>query len=220
MIAFELISDEIPPVKTSDSASIALQLMEDFKLKELPIVNNTNFLGLITEADIYDMDKPEMPIGNHALSLEKAFVYKHEHVFEIVGKMAAKNLSVLPVLDEDNNYLGVISMEILIQRMSQLAAMKDPGGIVQLEVNVNDYALSEIARIVESKGGKILSSYIFTHEDSTKMDVTLKINQTNLSAIIQTFERYNYTVSGSFHKSESEDDSMRRYNAFLHYLNM
>lgn len=220
MIAIDLISDEIPPLKTSDQASLALQFMEDFKLKELPIVNNTNFLGLITEGDIYDMDDPEMPIGNHSLSLEKAFVYQHEHVFEVVGKIAAKKLTVLPVLDSENNYLGVISLEMLIARISQLGAMKDPGGIIQLEVNVNDYSLSEIARIVESNGGRILSSYIYTHEDSTKMDVTLKINQTNLSGIIQTFERYNYVISGSFHKSETEDDLQKRYNAFLHYLNM
>ena len=220
MIAIDLISDEIPPIKTSDTGSLALQYMEDFKLNELPIVNNQIFLGLITESDIYDLNDPNMPIGNHSLSLDKGFVYGHEHVFEIIGKMAAKKLSVLPVLDEENNYLGVISREILIDRISQLGAMKDPGGILQLEVNVNDYSLSEIARIVESNDARVLSSYLYVHEDSTKMDVTIKINQTNLGAIIQTFERYNYTIVGTFHKGETDDDMKKRYDAFLHYLNM
>ena len=220
MIAIDLISDEIPPIKTSDTAGLALQYMEDFKLNELPIVNNRIFLGLITENDIYDLNDPEVPIGNHSLSLEKGFVYGHEHVFEIIGKMAAKKLSVLPVLDDENNYLGVISREILIDRISKLGAMKDPGGILQFEVNVNDYSLSEIARIVESNDSRILSSYLYVHEDSTKMDVTIKINDTNLGAIIQTFERYNYNIVGTFHKGESDDDMKRRYDAFLHYLNM
>lgn len=220
MIAIQLISDEIPPLKTSDTGSLALQFMEDFKLKELPIVNNTNFLGLITEGDIYDMDDPEMPIGAHKLSLEKAFVYQHEHVFEVIGKIAAKKLSALPVLDDKDNYLGVISLEILIEKMSELGAMKDPGGILVLNMNVNDYSLSEIARIVESNGAKILSSYIYTDAESTSMDVTIKINQTNLSAIIQTFERYNYNVLGTYHKDDLEDDLKKRYDAFLHYLNM
>lgn len=220
MIAIDLISDEIPPIKTSDSGSLALQYMEDFKLKELPIVNNSIFLGLITEDDIYDLADPETPIGNHSLSLDKGFVYQHEHVFEIIGRMAAKKLSVIPVLDDKNNYLGVISQETIIDRISILGAVKDPGGILQLEMNVNDYSLSEISRIVESNGAKILSSYIYAHEDSTKMDVTIKINKTNLGPIIQTFERYNYTLVGTFHKDEADDDLKKRYDAFLHYLNM
>lgn len=220
MIAIDLISDEIPPIKTSDSGSLALQYMEDFKLKELPIVNNNVFLGLITEEDIYDLADPETPIGNHKLSLDKGFVYQHEHVFEIIGRMAAKKLTVIPVLDDKKNYLGVISQEILIERISRLGAMKDPGGILQLEMNVNDYSLSEIARIVESNGAKVLSSYIFMNEDSTKMDVTIKINQTNLGPIIQTFERYNYTLVGTFHKDDADNDIKDRYDAFLHYLNM
>ncbi len=220
MIAIDLISDDIPPIKTSDSAGVALQIMEDFKLRELPIVNNNEFLGLISEDDIYDLNKPEMPVGNHSLSLEKAFVYQHEHIFEIIGKIASQKLSALPVLDDKNHYLGVISLDILIEKISLLGAVKEPGGVLRLELNINDYSLSQIAQIVESNGAKILSSYIYTWEDSTKMDVILKINQTDLNAIIQTFERYNYVISGSYQNSQDNDDLLSRYNSFLNYLNM
>lgn len=220
MLAIELISDEIPPLKTSDTGETALRLMEEYKLSELPIVNHNRFLGLISEGDILDLNHPEEPIGNHSLSLETPYVNQFEHVYEVISKMAEKKLSVLPVLDEESNYLGLICQEVLMHNISKLAAMKDPGGILQLELNVNDYSLAEIAGIVESNGAKILSSYIFTHDDSTKMDVTVKINKTDLTAIIRTFERYNYTVAASFHKSEYEDDIKKRYDAFIHYLNM
>lgn len=220
MLAIELISDEIPPLKTSDSGETALQWMEEYKLTELPIVNHDRFLGLISEGDILDLNHPEEPIGNHSLSLEKPFVTQFEHVYEVIGKMAEKKLSVLPVLDDEGNYLGLICQQVLMHNIAKLAAMKDPGGVLQLEVNVNDYSLAEVANIVESNGAKILSSYIFTHDDSTKMDVTIKINKTDLSSIIRTFERYNYIVAASFHQSESEDELKKRYAAFIHYLNM
>lgn len=202
MLAINLVSNEIPPLKTSDTGSVALHWMEDFKLTELPIVNNTTFLGLIRESDILDMNDPDAPIGNHKLSLEKISVNQSEHIYEVLQKISSLKLSLIPILDDKENYLGVISLPMLIESISKLAAIKDVGGILQLELNVNDYSLSEIASIVESNGAKILSSYIHTHDDSTKMDVTIKINKTDLSAIIQTFERYNYTVAASFHKSE------------------
>ncbi len=220
MLAINLISDEIPPLKTSDTGSTALHWMEDFKLTELPIVNNSKFLGLISESDILDLNDPEAPIGNHKLSLERVSVNQYEHIYEVLQKISNLKLSLIPILDDEGNYLGVISLPILIESISSLAAIKDIGGILQLELNVNDYSLSEIASIVESNEAKILSSYIHTHEDSTKMDVTIKINKTDLSAIIQTFERYNYTIAASFHKSEAGDELKKRYDAFIHYLNM
>lgn len=220
MLAQELISEEIPYLKPSDTAEKALQLLEDFKLTEMPLVENGNFLGLLSESAILDFESLDRKIGRKGLELDLISVSAYEHIYEVIGKMAGKKLSLLPVLDDGKQYTGSISLNTLVEHIAQLGAMKDPGGILQLEMNINDYSLSEIANIVESNGAKIISSYIFTHDDSTKMDVTIKINQTDLSAIIQTFERYNYTLVASFHKSELEDDLRKRYDAFLHYLNM
>lgn len=104
--------------------------------------------------------------------------------------------------------------------MSQLGAVKETGGILMLEMNSNDYSLAQIAQIVESNGAKILSAYLYDHQDSTKIDVTIKINRTDLDGIIQTFERYDYVISGSYHNSKGDEDLLNRYNSFLNYLNM
>tara|TARA_B100000965_G_C19596008_1_gene760284 strand:+ start:302 stop:964 length:663 start_codon:yes stop_codon:yes gene_type:complete len=220
MLAKELISYEVPPLSFSTNGERALQLMEDFKLTEMPIVEGTSYKGLISEAAILDLESLDSPLKNLQPQLDLTSVTEFEHVYEVIGKMAGKKLSLLPVLNDNKQYLGAITLNILIEKISNLAAMKDPGGILQLEMNINDYSLSEIANIVESNGAKIISSYTITHDDSTKMDVTLKINKTDLSAIIQTFERYNYLVVASFHKSDFEDDLKRRFDAFIHYLNM
>lgn len=220
MLAIDLISDEILPLSITDTGAKALQLMEDFKLYELPIVNGNEFLGLLKESDVLDMNDLEEAIGNQKLILEKPIVFASEHIYEVLGKMSAFKLSLVPIVNEENHYVGVITMPLIIESISNLAAIRELGGILQLEVNVNDYSLSEISSIVESNGAKILSSYIHTHDDSTKMDVTIKINKSDLSPIIQTFNRYNYTIVASFHKSEMEDLMKRRYNEFMNYLNM
>jgi len=220
MLAIDLISEEIPPLKDSDSGRTALSWMEDFKLSNLPIVRGQNYLGMINEEDVLDQDDENKPVGEYQIELKKVFVHQYEHVYEVISRMSAGKLRLMPVLGEEAQYLGCVSLDTIIEKISQLAAMKDPGGILQLEVNINDYSLAEISNIVESNGSKILSSYIFTHDDSTKMDVTIKVNQTDLSAIIQTFERYNYTIAASFHKSEMEAEVKRKFDAFLHYLNM
>ncbi|MEQ8908348.1 MAG: CBS domain-containing protein [Vicingaceae bacterium] len=220
MLAKDLISEEIPALKPSDSVEKALGWMEEFKLTEIPLVVGSTYQGLISEGDLLDVDDSSISIKEAQAERNRIFVTEYEHIYEVIGKMAGQQLSILPVISDDKQYIGAICLNTLVEKISNLGAMKDPGGIITLEMNVNDYTLSEISNIVESNGAKILSSYIATHDDSNKMDVTIKINRTDLSAIIQTFERYNYAVVASFHKSEMEDDMKRRYDAFLHYLNM
>jgi acetoin utilization protein AcuB len=220
MLARELINDKIPSLKPSDTGQKSLDLMSDYKLTELPLVEDTEFLGLITENDILDVDNPKAQISSYKFKLEKPAVNASEHIYEVLSKISHLKLSLVPILDDDKSFLGVISLPNLVESICNLAAIKDRGGILQLELNIADYSLSEIASIVESNGAKILSSYIHTHTDSTKMDVTIKINQTDLSPIIQTFERYNYTVAASFHKSEMQDELKKRYNEFINYLNI
>jgi len=220
MLAIDLISEEIQPLKFSDNGSLAMNWMEDLKLSNLPVVKEQHYLGLISEEDILDQDDENQPISEYSLELKKLYVHQFEHVYEVISRMSAAKLRLMPVLGEEAQYLGCISLDTIVEKIANLAAMKDPGGILQLEVNINDYSLSEISNIVESNGAKILSSYIYTHDDSTKMDVTIKINKTDLSAIIQTFERYNYTIAASFHKSEMEAEIKKKFDAFIHYLNM
>ncbi len=101
-----------------------------------------------------------------------------------------------------------------------MASIKDPGGVVILEMNPNDYTLSEISRIVEGNDAKILSSFVTTATDSNRIEVSLKINKTDLSAILQTFNRYNYTIKASFHKSEFIDEMKDRYDSFMNFMNV
>ena len=129
-------------------------------------------------------------------------------------------LTLIPVLDENNNFLGVITMQNMVQHFSKLTMADNPGGIIILELNINDYSLSEIAQIVESNDTKVLSLYICSHPDSTKMDVTLKVNKTDIAGVLQTFNRYDYTVKASYSADDLTNDLKDRFLSFMNYLNM
>lgn len=221
MLAKDLISDVIPSLKTSDSGQKALYWMDIFRISHLPIVNNEDFLGLISDKDIYDLNMSEEPIGNHTLSLFSPYVTDNQHVYEVMELASRMMLTVVPVLDENNRYLGLITMTDLLHYFADMAAVKQPGGILVLEINTNDYSLTQIAQIVESNDAKILSMYISSHALSTKMEVTLKINRQDLTSIIQTFDRFNYIIRASFMNDDDMDNLYEnRYDLFMKYLNI
>lgn len=220
MLAKDLITDEIPPLKTSDTGLMVINWMDEFKVSHLPIVNNHEYLGLISDTDILDLNITDEEIGKHKLSLIRPFVKENQHVYEVIKMFSNMKLTVLPVLDENENYLGLIPLTSLLQQFSILAATREPGGIIVLEMNELDYSLSQIAQIVEGNDGKILSCYLNSLPESTRIEVTVKVNKTDISGILQTFNRYNYTVKASFHQSEFSDDMKNRFDSFMNYINI
>ena len=221
MLAKEIISDVVPALRTSDTGLQALTWMDIFRISHLPIVNNQEFLGLISDADIYDLNMAEEPIGNHKLSLFSPHVSHDQHIYEVFEIISRLKLSAVPVLDDNNHYLGLVTLNDLIQNFADLSALKHPGGIIVLELNQNDYSLTQIAQIVEGNDAKILSLYVSSSQDSVKMDLTLKINTANVAPIIQTFNRYNYTIKASYMEDEAFDSLYHeRYDSFMKYLSI
>jgi len=220
MLAGELISDVITALKTSDSGTSALSWMEVFRVKHLPIVNHREFLGLIADSDIYDLNDPDEPVGNHNLSLQKPYVKEEQHIYEVIELLSRLELTLVPVLNEEKQYLGVITQEDLTRKFAHLSAMQQPGGIIELEMNQHDYSLSEISQIIESNNGRILSLYVASSEDQARLRVTLKVNLTDLTSVLETLNRYNYMVVSSHMNTEDLDDFYQeRFDVFLKYLN-
>ncbi len=216
-----MISDVIPALKTSDTGITALNWMDIFKVSHLPIVNDEEFLGLISENDIYDLNMPEEPLGNHQLSLLRPYVTEDQHVFEVMEVLSRLKLSLVPVLDNTKNYLGVITLMELLHYFAELSGLQHKGGIVVLEMNSNDFSMAQVSQIVEGNDAKILASYITTHPNSTQMELTLKLNVTDLTSIKQTFDRYNYNLVGAYMKHDDETDLLNdRLNFLFRFLDI
>lgn len=220
MLARDIITDEIPPLKLSDNGLKALRWMDEFRVSHMPVVNGKEFAGLITDTDIFDLNSPEEPINTLKIPLIKPLVTPEQHVFDVLKLMAALNLSLIAVVDEQQNYMGSVSARELLMKVSEIAMIREPGGIIVLEIAMNNYTMSQIAQIVEGNDAKILGMYMTTYPDSTLIDITIKVNKEDLAPILQTFYRYNYTVKASFHHSQYTDDMRQRFDEFMNYINI
>jgi len=219
MKAIELISEDIPPLTHTDTGEKALRWMDEFKVSHLPVLKNGNFVGVISESDILDKMDVHDTLDKLFDHLPRPYVNQNSHIYEVLAKISEHKLSILPILDENEKYLGCTSIHNLITQIANTGSIKESGGIIVLEVNAVDYSMAQIAQIVESNNAKILSSYIMSPSDSNKLEVTLKINQIELDRIIRTFERYDYTIKASFQKSSGDEDVQFRYDALMNYLN-
>jgi CBS domain-containing protein len=221
MIAKELISEVVPSLKTSDSGQTALNWMETFKVSHLPIVNNQEFLGLISDSDIYDMNRLDEPIWNRTLTFLKPYIKVDQHIFEVISIAARLKLTIVPVLDDNNNFKGVITLQDIVKRLAEMSSFDQPGAIIVLELTERDYSLSQIAQIIEGNNVKVVSMYVASPVDSTKLEITIKLNSNEIASVIRTFERYNIPVKTWTASSDSIDRFYQeRFDLLVKYLNI
>ncbi|MEO3404520.1 CBS domain-containing protein [Mucilaginibacter sp. CAU 1740] len=220
MIALDLIADSIPPVHTSDTIQKVLDRMVEFRLRHLPIVNEEQFLGLVAEDDLIAENDYQTQIGALALSLVNPYVLESQHIYDVIRLFYEQQLTVVPVLDDKSNYLGLISINAITEYFAKITSVSQPGGIIVLEINNKNNSLAHMAQIVESDNAQILSSYVQTYPDSTRMEVTLKINKQDISAITASFLRYEYDIKATFNHTDINDTARDRYDSLMNYLNL
>lgn len=220
MYGGELIVDTIPPVHPSDTIQKVLDRMAEFRVRHLPIVNKEQFLGLLAESDILPEMDARTQVGTLGLSLVNPYVREDQHVYDVIRLFYEQQLSVVPVLDNKKNYLGLIPINRMNEYFATITSVAHPGGIIILDINDKNNSLAHMSQIVESDNAQILSSYVRTFPDSTRMEVTLKVNKIDISNIVATFLRYEYDVKATFNHSEHEDGAMERYASLMNYLNL
>ncbi|RYD80019.1 MAG: CBS domain-containing protein [Sphingobacteriales bacterium] len=220
MFAEEIISNAIPPIKTDDTVQKALDRMSEFKLKHMPVVNDVQFLGLLSEDDLLEIRNHDILIKDVSVNLLNAFVFNNAHTYDVLRLLSTLKLTAVPVLDQQKNYAGLISVNNIIDSVAELYAVNEPGGIIVLEISNRDNSLAHIAQIVEADNAQILSSYVNSFEDSTRLEITLKVNKTEITSLVASFERYDYQVKEVYNNTQIDDGSQERFDSFMNYLNV
>ena len=218
MVARQLIADVIPPAKTTDSVQKVLDRMAEFRVSHMPIVEENQLIGLISDDDLFEVSDFSTPLSSINLRFDKICIGQEQHIYDAIRLFSDKKLSLIPVLDENKTYLGVISINAMMEYVASMAAVKEPGGIIVLEISNRNNSLAHIAQIVESNNAQILSSYVNSFADSTRLEVTLKINRTDISAIVAAFIRYDYVVVSKFNDASASDNINGRYDQLMNYL--
>lgn len=221
MRAAELLVHTIPTINPKDTVSTALKLMAEFHVGQLPLVKDKIFLGLVAESDIKTPEADPAALIE-SLNINTLFpgIHDYEHVFEVLKAASTLKLKAVPVVDKDNNYLGSISSDSLLQYLASETDILDRGGIIVLDIAVNDYSLAEVARIIEMDGARILTVFAGTDTDVGRVELTIKLNTPNVQPIVQAFERYGYKIKDTYQEQEFYDSLRNRYDALMNYLNV
>lgn len=219
IISNQFLRKDFPVLNAQDDPINALNLMDEYRVNHLPVVENGKYMGMISESALLGVESIADDENTLQLQLLKISVHPDTHILDILKVVSQHAIGAVPVVDSENNYLGVIMQEDLVARISEMQGVHQPGGIIVLEMWEKDYSMQQIARIIEENNAKILSTTVSAGEDG-KIELNIKINQPDLNAIMQSFERFGYTIKGSYQEPIYTEELKSRYDELMRFLNI
>jgi acetoin utilization protein AcuB len=217
MLANQLITNTYPTVDSDDKVSLALQLMEDFDIHHIAVVDNKKYLGLVSKDDLLDVDDE-----THLAVLRNDFFTKsvknNEHFLSAL-KLASQNvLSMVPVVTNEQEWVGAVTCQELLKAATAFTGAEEQGAVIVLEMERKNYSFGEISRLVETNDAYITQFNTSAEADTGLLLVTFKINKIEISDIISTFQRYDYTIRYFIGEEHYENELRYNYDNLMTYL--
>lgn len=215
----EFVINDIKPLVNTDKIGDLQMLFNQLTYSHIPIQTTEGlYLGCMSETDVYCFEKQEV-IADQIHAIEGFFVRDTTNWLDVLEAFAQNSANIMPILDSNNNYLGYYELNDVIGLFNETPFFAEAGGILIIEKGLADYSFSEISQIVESNDGKLLGAFISKTENDM-VQITLKIGNTGLNEIMQTFRRYSYNVI-SGHEEDSYLQSLKDRSDYLNkYLNI
>lgn len=220
MIAKELISKDFPTLLPADNGSKAIEIMENFVVSDLAIVENDIFFGTISMTNIYDFDLFDIKFKENTKILNNSYVFHNQHLFDVVKTLELYNSSLIAVVDQHSKFIGTITQKSILKGISKILSINETGYYIKFNQNFKDYSATEISNIVEKNNAKLLSLY-FDNKSAEEITVYVKISTQDIEAILQSFERFNYNIT--LLNTEPNDYNQlynERMENFLNFLNV
>lgn len=218
MLTRELLSQTLPSLHLTDKVYQALQLMNDNQVAHLPIVEADKFVGLISEDDLLQAENDNDTLDVLQQSFAALSVKENEHFLKAVQMAADNGLSVVPVISEENELVGTVSYNDLLKHASGFMSLNEPGGLIVLEMESNQYSFNEISKLVETNDAQITQLNTSNDAESGMMQVTIRVNKPEISDIIATFQRYEYNIKYFFGEEQYANELRSNYDNLMNYL--
>jgi acetoin utilization protein AcuB len=218
MLTRDLISNSIPYLRKEDKVFHALQLMNDYHVAHLPVVENESYLGIISEEQLLQSDDDKL-INQLQVTDGTTSVQAKDHFLKAIQMAVLNKLSIVPVVEE-KQIIGIVTYNDLLRNASDFLSLNDPGALIVLEIEGKNYSFSEINRIVESNDAQITQLNTLTDPETGMMQVTIRLSKLEVSDIISTFQRYEYNVKYYFGEELYENELRSNFDNLMNYLNI
>ncbi len=218
MLTGDLQTQALPCLRPDDSINQAIQMMSDNQVTHLPVADNELFLGLMSEDELLQAEDANGTIQELIPTVGNLSVKMSDHFLKALQLAAENDLSVVPITDNENHFVGAITYADLLKQAAGFMSLNAPGALIVLEMDSNQYSFNEISKLVETNDAQITQLNTSNDPETGVMQVTIRVNKPEVSDIVATFQRYEYNVKYYFGEEIYTNELRDNYENLMNYL--
>lgn len=221
MILTKAISNKELFAHYQDHPLQVLDMMENFEVNAIPVVENQLYQGLLTKEFLLNM-ADEIQTIEEITNLLPVFLLDSTHILDTALFFGIHKVNIIPVIDQKHRYLGFVDPISLLKELDLLLGSNHPGIILALEMNTRDYSMARITHLLESNQVKIHTLYMRELPEGELVEITLKIGKEQASLAINTLQRHDYFIKNifNFQELDNRDNLMARYENLMKYIHI
>jgi len=214
----DYIHSDYKAIRPNEDLASVQDFFNEMGFSHFPVADDLQFIGSLNAEDASTFDATKS-VADYRYILEQFYAKNSMSWFEVFEVATKNQASIVPVLDEQNQYIGYYEMEDVLLFFQDTPLIKEAGSVLVINKSLQDYSLAQISQIVESNNGKILGLFISGSAHST-IEITLKLALGPLNEIIQTFRRYNYEIVSQHQEDQYITNLKERSDYLDKYLNI
>lgn len=216
----DIISDFYAEVKSSDTVAYTLDKINELHFHQLPIVDNKEYKGLVTEEQLIQVSDDQLTLKNIKSLSPLIYIFDYQHVYDALQIISIYKTDILPVLNKQMQYIGVITNNDILKSVNSTLNNADNGAIIVIELDARDQSFTHLSHLIESENTKIVHASSRAIPDSNKIEITIKLNKNNISSVIASLWRFDYEVKATFNDDTDQDELLDRYDHLMNYLDL
>jgi CBS domain-containing protein len=221
MLVQELTNRDISPLKLTDSVGNALLRIDLLHTTKIAVVDdNGRLIGMASIDKMVEVVDEEVPLSEIRLE-DPISVPEHQHLFEASRIMLAKELYLLPVTGKDMKFTGMLKKRDVLEALGEVFNLSTFGSVISVELSQTDFTLSDIVRIIEMEGAKILGVAVQQPKANNPVfRVSFKLNLEDSSVISSALRRFGYTITSEANSEALEHNFSDRADELIRYLDI
>lgn len=222
MLAKELLNRDFTPLEPSSPISLALAKMDAWQTSSLPVVEplTSSNIGHILFEDVADQLDESKLVSE--LNIRAPFyTYENQHIFEVARQMLQYEVRIVPVVDQNEQYIGVIEKKRVLEALSKMLNLTNEGSVISVQMARADFTLSEMVHLIETEGARILGLTVNpSKETDLNLQISIKVSTEETSAITSSLRRHGYTAITTNKTDMMQLDLSSKADELIRYLDV
>jgi hypothetical protein len=214
MLMLSHLNYDLPVLRMSDSVAKARKALQIQGVNALAVVENKEFLGLVSSEVLSQALSPEQSIADLKTHFSSFRMEEEEDVLASLPWFDEPSLDLIAITNAEGLFRGYLTKNSVGNILLNSGVENKNGGIIRIPFQASRDSLSTIIRIIEEENGFVMRSFF------QEPNVVLQVQTETFGKIIATLERHGIFIEKAFVFGEQLEVDQDRFDHLMRFIDL